>query len=184
MRAGGDGDDAIDDYSAIDVTKDGISLATTIASATATFGSTNVTRVGLRSIVVSKLTLGGQWQSAFVAVGGDVWPTGIVATDAGGVYVSGMQSGTATYIGNSRASAGYEDAFVVKVSPSASLDWVKILGNSDHTYVVKIGSALGGGVILNFDNEGSGTVQVGSTAQQMNVLDSMVVHIPPSGDLP
>ena len=65
-----------------------------------------------------------------------------------------------------------------------SLDWVKILGNSDHTYVVKIGTALGGGVILNFDNEGSGSVQIGSTAQQMNVLDSMIVHIPPSGDLP
>jgi hypothetical protein len=184
VRGGGTGADGIDDYGAIDVTKDGVVIATTIGSPSAVFGGTTVSNPGVRSVVVGKLTTAGQWQGAFIAASGSVWATGVVMADTGAVYVSGSQEGTASYLGTSRTSSGLGDAFVARVSPTSSLDWVTLFGNAGQTYVVEIGSALGGGVIANFDNGGSSTVTIGSTTQQMNDLDSMVVHIPPSGELP
>lgn len=189
VRGGGVDDDGFDDIGAIDATKDGIAIASFIDSASASFGSTNIARIGARSVVVAKLSTSGQWQSAYVAAGGtNVYPSSVVLADTGAVYVGGYQQGTATYLGTSRTAAATGtygvSGFVAKISPTNSLDWAKILGNSDGTNFAKIGGGLGGGVVVNFDNLGSGSVTVGTTTQQMNGHDSMFVHIPPSGDLP
>ena len=119
-----------------------------------------------------------------MAASGDVFPASVQLDPGGAVYVGGFFSSTATFLGTSRTSAGGTDVFVMNVSATNSLGWVHNFGNSAETYVARIGLALGGGVILNFDNDGSGTVAVGSTTQQMNDLDSMIAHIPSSGTLP
>jgi hypothetical protein len=100
------------------------------------------------------------------------------------LYVGGYQAGTATHLGASRTSAGLGDAFVTRVTTTSGLDWVRLFGNEAQTYVVRVVAGRGGGVVMNFDNNGSGSVPVGSTTQQLNDLDSLIVHIPPSGELP
>jgi hypothetical protein len=184
VRGGGAGNEGIDEWGAISVSPSGLAIATTITSSTATFGSTTVSRADTRSIVVARLSLDGQYQSAFVAASGDVFPVSVHLDPSGSVYVGGFFSSTATFLGASRTSAGGTDVFIMNVSATNSLGWVHDFGNSAVTYVARIGLALGGGVILNFDNGGSGAVSVGSTTQQMNDLDSMIVHIPSSGTLP
>jgi hypothetical protein len=130
------------------------------------------------------LSTAGVWSSAYVASSGDVWPTGVTLSSSGVIHLGGSQVGSATHLGSSQTSAGLGDAFAIRISSNGSLGWVRLFGNSGQTYVVRIAAGRGGGLVVNFDNGGSGTVTLGSTTQQLNDLDSMIVHLPPSGELP
>lgn len=184
VRAGGSASDGIDDIGALDVEGNEVAFTTTIGSATATFGATTVSRSSIRSIVVARLSTAGVWSSAYVASSGDVWPTGVTLASSGVIHLGGSQVGSATHLGSSQTSAGLGDAFAIRISSNGSLGWVRLFGNSGQTYVVRIAAGRGGGLVVNFDNGGSGTVTLGSTTQQLNDLDSMTVHLPPSGELP
>jgi gliding motility-associated-like protein len=106
--------------------------ATGYFSSTAHFGATNLNSTGVSDVFVTKLNSTGAYQWTVHAGGGTNSDRGLcIKADANGnTYVTGYFSGIATFGSTQITSAGLQDVFVAKYSPSGVFRWVVSAGGS------------------------------------------------------
>ena len=184
LRGGGAGDE---EGASIDASTQEISLMPILYGASATYGSTTLTRTtaaNTRAIALVEISSSGSVTGASIVADGDVWG-GAIAVDSSGVkYLSGTFSGSSNLRGTTRTAVGNSDAFLMKITSSGSLQWLRSAGNAAATYYSLVRIARGGGAIWNIDNAGSSTITIGTETKQLNDLDSLVIHVAADGSLP
>ena len=129
-------------------------------------GTSNLTSAGYSDAFVSKVDSSGNfiWAKQMGGTDNDYGsPIAIDTTNAtGGIYLGGTFSGiadfdpgTGTY---NLTSAGYSDAFVVKLSTSGNFIWAKQMGGTSGAYYVS-----GGSIVLDASGNVYTTGQFGGT---------------------
>jgi hypothetical protein len=184
LRGGGAGDE---EGASIDASSQEISLMPIMYGASATYGSTTLTRTtaaNTRAIALVEISSSGSVTGASIVADGDVWGGAIAVDSSGGKYLSGTFTGSANLRGVTRTAIGDSDAFLMKITSSGSLQWLRSAGNAQATYYSLVRIARGGGVIWNIDNAGSSTITIGTETKQLNDLDSLVIHVAADGSLP
>ena len=184
LRGGGAGDE---EGASIDASSQEISLMPIMYGASATYGSTTMTRTtaaNTRAIALVEISSSGSVAGASIVADGDVWGGAIAVDSSGGKYLSGTFTGSANLRGVTRTAVGDSDAFLMKITSSGSLQWLRSVGNAQATYYSLVRIARGGGAIWNTDNAGSSTITIGTESKQLNDLDSLVIHVAADGSLP
>jgi hypothetical protein len=184
LRGGGAGDE---EGASIDASSQEISLMPIMYGASATYGSTTMTRTtaaNTRAIALVEISSSGSVTGASIVADGDVWGGAIAVDSSGGKYLSGTFTGSANLRGVTRTAVGDSDAFLMKITSSGSLQWLRSVGNAQATYYSLVRIARGGGAIWNTDNAGSSTITIGTESKQLNDLDSLVIHVAADGSLP
>ncbi len=136
---------------------------------TASFGSTNITTPGIGSVFVAKYDPAGtlQWVNSYSGQAG----TGSrrVATDlAGNIFLggnfngSGPVGGTVTFGTNVLASAGMDDAYLVKLSPAGSVLWARQQGGPGQDGGVSVAVDPSGNCYTTFSLAGTMTLGTNS----------------------
>ena len=132
LRAGGDG---YDSFKAVTVDSKGFIYVTGAVSQNSDIGSFTFTNPSDTDVVVAKISPTGTviWAERFGGPGPDYGNS--IALDANGaIYVTGAFSNTFDYQGQTFASNGGLDIFVIKYDPSGQLDWVKTYGGTFNDY--------------------------------------------------
>jgi hypothetical protein len=184
LRGGGAGDE---EGASIDASSQEISLMPIMYGSSVTYGSTTLTRTtaaNTRAILLVEISSSGSVTGASIVADGDVWGGAIAVDSSGGKYLSGTFTGSSNLRGTTRTAVGAADAFVMKITSSGSLQWLRSAGNAETTYYSLVRIARGGGAIWNLDNAGSSTITIGSETKQLNDLDSLVIHVSADGSLP
>jgi hypothetical protein len=184
LRGGGAGDE---EGASIDASSQEISLMPIMYGASATYGSTTMTRTtaaNTRAIALVEISSSGSVTGASIVADGDVWGGAIAVDSSGGKYLSGTFTGSANLRGVTRTAVGDSDAFLMKITSSGSLQWLRSVGNAQATYYSLVRIARGGGAIWNIDNAESSTITIGTESKQLNDLDSLVIHVAADGSLP
>ena len=128
------------------------------------FGGGALTSAGVRDIFVAKYSGTGQhlWSKRFGGSGDEVI-NGLAVDSAGDVALTGKFQGSVSFGGGTLASAGGDDAFVVKLSSSAGAHaWSKGFGSTGQD--ITTGVAVDGSDNVVITGQFSGTVAFGGGA--------------------
>jgi hypothetical protein len=104
-------------------------------TATAAFGTTNLTSSGSEDIFVAKLDSNGNWQWVRQAGGTvDDNGNGISVDGSGNCYVAGCFEGTASFGSTDLTSSGSEDIFLAKLDSNGNWQWARQAGGANPDY--------------------------------------------------
>jgi hypothetical protein len=167
---------------------DGSSIVTGPFSGTATFGSTTLTSVGTVDVFVAKVNPSGAWVWATRAGGDDFLDYsrsfGVNALPDGSAIVTGSFDGTATFGSTpTLTSAGAQDVFVAKVSPSGAWVWATRAGGDpgDQGYGYGVSALPDGSAIVTGWFDGTATFGTTPTLTSAGARDVFVAKVSPSG---
>ena len=112
-------------------------------------GVLDLPQAGSRAIFVQKLDANGNLVWAQGIVGTDINQANSVAADASGnLYVTGTFTGTVNFDANggttNLTAGGYEDPFVLKLSPAGQIGWARDLALTGFNFGVGTGVAVDG----------------------------------------
>ena len=150
-------------------------------------GVNSVTTQGASDLYVMKLSPEGEtlWMHEITGAT-DESTGGLSVTSTGHIYVSGGFNGTTNFSSSvSLTSAGENDAYVMKLNPDGTLNWVKQIGGTSFDYAWDLDTYTNGDVVLagrfrdvvDF-NPGSGT----ANATSAGTNDGFVLKLNSTGD--
>lgn len=150
-------------------------------------GVNSVTTQGTSDLYVLKLSPEGEtmWMHEINGTSGES-TGGLSVTGSGHIFVSGGFNGTTNFSSSvSLISAGENDAYVMKLNPDGTLNWVKQIGGTSFDYAWDLDTYTNGDVVLagrfrdvvDF-NPGDGT----SNSTSAGTNDAFVVKLNSSGD--
>ena len=150
-------------------------------------GVNSVTTQGVSDLYVMKLSPEGEtlWMHELTGAT-DENTGGLSVTSTGHIFVSGGFNGTANFSSTvSLTSAGENDAYVMKLNPDGTLNWVKQIGGTSFDYAWDLDTYTNGDVVLagrfrdvvDF-NPGSGT----ANATSAGTNDGFVLKLNSNGD--
>ncbi|MEI8322919.1 MAG: hypothetical protein WCG49_07400, partial [Actinomycetes bacterium] len=181
VAEGGVGNDTV---AYLSKTSTGVAVAGSFTSSTFTSGPTTLTIVGSSSGFVSRISAAGVFASATIV--GSSFDLGslygnMVEDSSGNLYLSGTFTGTATVGSTILETAGLNDAYVLKLAPSGSVQWALRIGNSANVYGAFVGLNTGG-IAVYLDNSGQVPLVIGS--QTSTIETTFFVRIGRNGELP
>ncbi len=119
-----------DEASALTTNAAGEIYVTGYFSTAGTFGTSQLTGLGLDDAFVGKLSSGGRWLWATAATGTNTaYGKGIVADPAGGVYVTGSFNGDAVFGAARLQSNSSDDGFVARLTDAGQWQWTTALAS-------------------------------------------------------
>jgi hypothetical protein len=128
------------------------------------FGGGSLTSAGMRDIFVAKYSATGQhvWSKRFGSSGDDL-VNGLAIDGAGDVALSGKFQGSVNFGGGSLASAGGDDAFLVKLAGSSGgHSWSKRFGSTSQDIATGVAADGSGNFVVS--GQFSGAVDFGGGA--------------------
>ena len=181
QRTGGSGSDV--GYS-IAADTNGNVFVTGSFSTTNFLGSSNLISSGLTDIFIAKHSPSGSllWARQAGGTGYDEG-RGIVADNAGNVYVTGHFQDTASFGATNLTSSGQSDVFVAKYDPDGNLVWVRRVGGNDFDEGHAIALDTAGNIYLTGTFDKNATFgSAGTLMNNSGTSDIFVAKVDPLGD--